>query len=408
MKTDRIETQLRELCTLISGWKTSGRIAELERDLALEKLRRVYDAVRFGSAGEGDAAPEDGMPVEVPVNFDLDQVLQVTPTHGKVSGELESLMPTAMDGTVGKPFSVEEPVVVVQNVPAGPDIIPVVEIGDAASQPEQTLLSVDSAFPDPKHLAAVSEQTPAPRRAESAKPVEPVESHPVSGQPTVVEPVLFGLDEVVQHKRKQRVIMSLYDDRPGAGRSVDASVREPSGKPELESRPEPEPLGEEPTSVGAAAGMNSEDEFVSSSGPQPEIGDDPKREIASETACPQKEPVNDSVTDSSVPGSVLGEVINRGVQTLGETIAPARDAVSDMAHKTPVTDLRDAIGLNDKFLLIRDLFDGDAGACDAAIETLNGFADLDDCMIYIAENYAWNPNSDGARLLVELLERKLS
>ena len=27
-------------------------------------------------------------------------------------------------------------------------------------------------------------------------------------------------------------------------------------------------------------------------------------------------------------------------------------------------------------------------------------------MIYIAENYAWNSSSDGARFLMELLERK--
>ena len=29
-------------------------------------------------------------------------------------------------------------------------------------------------------------------------------------------------------------------------------------------------------------------------------------------------------------------------------------------------------------------------------------------MIHIAEHYAWNPNSDGAKLLMELLERKLA
>ena len=45
-------------------------------------------------------------------------------------------------------------------------------------------------------------------------------------------------------------------------------------------------------------------------------------------------------------------------------------------------------------------------AYEAAIDALNGFDNLDDCMIYIAEHYAWNPNSDGAVLLMELLERK--
>ena len=42
------------------------------------------------------------------------------------------------------------------------------------------------------------------------------------------------------------------------------------------------------------------------------------------------------------------------------------------------------------------------------IGTLNGFDDFDECMIYIAENYAWNANSDGAKFLMELLERKFA
>ena len=101
-------------------------------------------------------------------------------------------------------------------------------------------------------------------------------------------------------------------------------------------------------------------------------------------------------------------MINHDVQTLADTIAPPRDIASELRRSEPVTDLRRAIGLNDRFLLIRDLFGGDGEAFERAIEILNGFEDLDDCMIFIAEHYAWNPNSDGAKLLMELLERKFA
>ena len=109
---------------------------------------------------------------------------------------------------------------------------------------------------------------------------------------------------------------------------------------------------------------------------------------------------------AAAPGAVLGEVINHDVQTLADTIAPPRDRASELLRNEPVTDLRRAIGINDRFLLIRDLFGGDGAAYESAIDALNGFDNLDDCMIYIAEHYAWNPNSDGAVLLMELLERK--
>ena len=81
---------------------------------------------------------------------------------------------------------------------------------------------------------------------------------------------------------------------------------------------------------------------------------------------------------------------------------------TELRRGEPVADLRNAIGINDKFLLIRDLFGGDGEAYEEAIGRLNDCADFDDCMIYIAENYAWNPNSDGVKLLMELLERKFA
>ena len=58
--------------------------------------------------------------------------------------------------------------------------------------------------------------------------------------------------------------------------------------------------------------------------------------------------------------------------------------------------------------MIRDLFGGDATLYEQTITRLNEFDDLDECMIYIVENFRWNPDSEGAKLLVSLIERKLS
>ena len=75
---------------------------------------------------------------------------------------------------------------------------------------------------------------------------------------------------------------------------------------------------------------------------------------------------------------------------------------------TRISDLRKAIGLNDKFLMIRDLFDGDDEAYDEAITALDSLESMDDCMIHIIENYAWNPDTEGSKFIMQLLERKLS
>ena len=36
------------------------------------------------------------------------------------------------------------------------------------------------------------------------------------------------------------------------------------------------------------------------------------------------------------------------------------------------------------------------------IDEVDAFTELDDAMIYIQENFEWNPDCDGATLLVEL------
>ena len=183
--------------------------------------------------------------------------------------------------------------------------------------------------------------------------------------------------------------------------ALESTARTASAEPEPELEPEPESELTEP-----------ESELESESVP---TAPTPVPEPESKPRTSAFDPASDDTdrrTEGGMPiasaGAVLGEVINPRVQTLADTIAPPRDMASEILHNEPITDLRQAIGLNDKFLLIRDLFGGDGAAFERAIETLNGFDDLDDCMIFIAEHYAWNPNSDGAKLLMELLERKFA
>ena len=181
--------------------------------------------------------------------------------------------------------------------------------------------------------------------------------------------------------------------------------------------PVTEPAASATTSVGSATSSlgsattsaPGSDAFASRTpvaAPQPKAAETTAPDNAGDDDEPDFEEITLEAKNTS--GAVLGEVINHNVQTLADTIAPPRDVASELRRSEHVTDLRRAIGINDKFLMIRDLFGGDAAAYEAAIGTLNGFDDFDECMIYIAENYAWNANSDGAKFLMELLERKFA
>ncbi len=308
-------------------------------------------------------------------------------------------------------------------------------------EPEPTLEPEPTSEPEPEPI-------PEPAPAPTPEPTpEPEASH--HGAPT-----LFGPEEeaAVRHRHKQRVIMSLYDPNP-----VVESIPAPTRRSEPKRTPEPHPATEEtprmpselqkPRVVPSPVVSPTPDPMAGAPIPEPPIFEvmtpaasapfEPSMPDASNSGIteipapaaafemlpdpapaygiptPETAPAaEDTPTamengQSSLPaGAVLGDVINHDVQTLADTIARPRDVASELRRSEPVTDLRRAIGLNDKFLLIRDLFGGDGEAYERAIDALNGFEDFDDCMIFIAEHYAWNPNSDGAQLLMELLERK--
>lgn len=441
MDLKTIRTELHKLTAIVDGWEPSGHIPALERDLALEKLRTLYDAVRFAEGASVAEAPvaEEEPAAAAPVAIDLGAVLSLDPEDG-AGFESDS------DAAPGSAFEAEpEPV----EAGSGPDMTAEPGSTETFSGPEPESETGLELEPEPSEMQEMPETTvpepepvfeagPAPEPetepapvfvAEEPEPIaeldEPVEEpasaltpgadpvpaaeaagesvpEPVAAEkPQYIAPTLFGLEEeTVRHRHKQRVIMSLYD--------TPAPAEKPAAPEVAETRPEPV-AAPEPKIEPAPAELERQ---------QPEIREShesrPVAEpvVAAVAPVQQPEPEEESEFEeigiAAPAGAVLGDVINHDVQTLADTIAPHRGAASELRRGEPVADLRRAIGINDKFLLIRDLFGGDGEAYEQAVGTLNAFDDFDECMIYIAENYAWNPNSDGAKFMMELLERKFS
>lgn len=379
MDLKTIQGELRQLSALVEGWAQTDGIPALERDLALEKLRSLYDKVRFGAV-ESDVVIADAEDVAVVAEaIDLGDVLSLDPS----AGEDEPVSEAAE----------EEPAEEVAE-----EVIPEPAIPEPVAEPEPV---VEPASVEP---APVAEPAPEPVPVSEPEPEPIAESKPEKS--SYVAPTLFGLEEeTIRHRNKQRVIMSLYDtaaETPARPEPAPEPVPEPAPMPAETPAPvpveipAPEPEAEEPAAVPEEPAEIPETRETSAA-PQSAAEEDDEpgfEEITLEAAAPA--------------GVVLGDVINHDVQTLADMIAPRRGMASELRLGEPVTDLRRAIGINDKFLLIRDLFGGDGEAYEEAIGKLNAFDDFDECMIHIAENYAWNPNSDGAKFMMELLERKFA
>ena len=376
MDLKTLRAELQKLAALAEGWDASHEIADIERDLALGKLRELYDAVRFGLDSAVQPSVEDELSsVDLPpVEIDLDAVIPLT-AMSEPFGADPAAAPLE-EPTIAPPV-VESPVAGPSEAPfaAAPAVEPVGTPAEVpAEMPAEAAVPAEIPLQAPAE-APVEERTEMPAEAVGgtvgASVVEPTvdpigeipaeavatvsepsdatdsEGAPVAAEaPAVVaEPLsLFELDPVDVKRAKHRVVLSLYGDTD--------SVTPAPGKvePVAEERPVPPP------------------QAVPAVSPSP-------------ADVPQVKTGSDLIAVTTPPAAVGQE---------------------------PVADLRQALCNNDRFLLARDLFGGDMDACGRTIDRLNEFDDLDECMIYIAENFDWNPNSDGAKLLVDLIERKLA
>lgn len=74
-----------------------------------------------------------------------------------------------------------------------------------------------------------------------------------------------------------------------------------------------------------------------------------------------------------------------------------------------VKDVRSAISLNDRVLFIRELFGGDAGLFQKAVDDINAMGTLDEMVAYVNERHpGWDLDSDTVYRLMMAVRRKLS
>jgi hypothetical protein len=121
--------------------------------------------------------------------------------------------------------------------------------------------------------------------------------------------------------------------------------------------------------------------------------------IASPEAAEEEPSIPTAVSLSAqLPRTTIREQANNG-----KTIA-------DKLRLTPIEDLRKAIGLNQKFQYINELFDGDSTRYNLLIDEVNSAASLDDALRLLSsgpERIANLDEEDGvAQSLITLVERR--
>ena len=88
---------------------------------------------------------------------------------------------------------------------------------------------------------------------------------------------------------------------------------------------------------------------------------------------------------------------------------PEDNSLAARLQRTPVTDIRMALGINDKMMIINDLFKGSVERYNKSIDALNEFPTLSGARIYLSElqiELQWDVESPAYKLLYDLVERR--
>lgn len=318
-------------------------IYEIERDLLLERLRGIYATVVASEAVAEEERVLDAL-------MGIGAASAVADEEPEI--EIERLGDEEPVAMYGCPYTEYEVAPEKQE-----------EVSDSV-EPEEEL--------EPKEENVEEEVAPVVEEPEE----EPIVEEEIAESEQ--EPAAEEQEEPAAEEIDHEAVLSLYDDEDEEEEALqEVAPEEPTEEiaepeieeisyqePEVESIPEPE---EEP----------EEEEF--------------------EEVEPKEEPTV----------VVLGDVLSsEPTTTLADNLAEQMNQDVATAASASLS-LREAIGINDKYILLRDLFAGDNDYYEQAIERLDSFDSLDEAMLYIYDHFHWNPNSEGARLLMELLARKL-
>lgn len=124
------------------------------------------------------------------------------------------------------------------------------------------------------------------------------------------------------------------------------------------------------------------------------------------------------------PGVVADKFENENNTAIGDKLVSTENSLHDRIsankednsiaakmQKTSINSLKEAIGMNEKFLFINELFNGNIKAYNEAVEKLNNFGDINEAFEYVNEltaSFSWDGNRSASTIekFANLIQRR--
>jgi len=195
-----------------------------------------------------------------------------------------------------------------------------------------------------------------------------------------------------------------HEEQQIAHQVIEPVTDEPAEKPH-QPAPEAEIIHDEnPPEVVAGTDevANPEPETVNVPAPEPKEEPAPKPPVA-KTSKP--------AVHTEKPKATLADTFRKEEKSLSETIAaPSSEALlGSRLQAQPITDLKAAIGLNERFNFISDLFENDLLGYDEAVKKLNSASGREEAgalMEQLHQKYHWNESIAALSRFREFVHRR--
>ncbi|MEE4114554.1 MAG: hypothetical protein V2I37_00180 [Marinilabiliaceae bacterium] len=121
------------------------------------------------------------------------------------------------------------------------------------------------------------------------------------------------------------------------------------------------------------------------------------------------QPLEEKVQEPAAEGKILADRFSKQA-SINEQLSGKRheDDSAELRKLKPINNIKDAIGINEKFRFIRELFGGNREVYDITLDKLNSSGSIDDAFNTLSEASQGSGSSEAFDMLIDLVKRKLS
>ncbi len=400
METKNIKEEIKNILEVLNEQfaiidEHEKRIPQIELDIVMANIRHFYEL--FYELNKLNSYHKNSIDANIAVNFEIEKQDFSIPQENKDEIRIEN-----PDNTV---ISIDlEPIEKISEIIADDVVLEVQEVPDT---------SVDSFLPIEETLEPVVEETFPPMIVEEPK-------LPIETFITKVDAPLSELIEETVNLIVEETLPPIIVEEPKLPvetiiTKVDTPVSELLEETEEPIKEETKPpvVVEEPkfpldTIITKVDTPVNELIITKVDVPEQKVVNEIPKEVPTPVKTGKQQAIDlFSLTEKEI----VADKFKEAPKLMHEKMVHDKpdNTLASKAGKATITNLKNAIGINDKFLFINELFKGDLQEYNKTIDMLNSFVGIEEANIFfedLKEKHNWNEKPDALNKLEELIIRK--